>query len=74
MVSDQLGTPTSAGFIAEATATIIRSLIDKQRVDSPAATDPVLHAYGTYHLTWTGRTSWFNYAVYVLQTARLCWA
>lgn len=73
VVSDQWGTPTSASasFIAEATASVIRSLVDKPREDSPAAKEPVLPAYGTYHLTCTGRTSWFNYAVYVLQTARL---
>lgn len=71
VVSDQWGTPTSASFIAEATASVIRSLVDKPREDSQAAKEPVLPAYGTYHLTCTGRTSWFNYAVYVLQTARL---
>lgn len=71
VVSDQLGTPTSASFIAEATATVIRSLTGEQHEKSRAANEPVLPAYGTYHLTCTGRTSWFNYAVYVLQTARL---
>lgn len=71
VVSDQLGTPTSASFIAEATATVIRSLMGEQHEKSRAAKEPVLPAYGTYHLTCTGRTSWFNYAVYVLQTARL---
>ncbi len=71
VVSDQLGTPTSASFVAEATGAVIRSLMDKQREDSRAANEAISPAYGTYHLTCTGRTSWFNYAVYVLQTARL---
>ncbi len=70
-VDDQIGTPTSASYIAETTASVIAQLVTENRYESlasPSLRDP---DYGTYHLSCAGRTSWFNYACYVVQTARL---
>ena len=47
VVADQVGTPTSAGLIAEVTA---------QALQAPAK------APGLWHLTATGRTSWHGFA------------
>ena len=47
VVADQVGTPTSAALIADATAQILAH---------------PLHASGTWHLTATGQTSWHGFA------------
>ena len=52
VVSDQIGAPTSATAIAQATARLIeRSQADAARVPS-----------GIYHITAAGSTSWFGFA------------
>ena len=53
VVDDQTGTPTSAGWIAAATATILRRL---QGMDAPD------DASGLYHLAAAGQTSWYGFA------------
>ena len=53
VVSDQIGAPTSAGALADATAELLR-----QR--NPAA---LASAHGTYHFTAAGHTSWHGFAV-----------
>lgn len=53
VVDDQTGTPTSAPWIAEATATILRRL---QSMGAPE------EASGLYHLAATGQTSWYGFA------------
>jgi dTDP-4-dehydrorhamnose reductase len=53
VVSDQIGAPTSAGALANATAELLR-----QR--TPTALDDAL---GTYHVTAAGHTSWHGFAV-----------
>ncbi len=58
VVSDQIGAPTSAGALANATAELLR-----QR--TPTALDDAL---GTYHVTAAGHTSWHGFA---LEIARL---
>lgn len=52
VVDDQIGVPTWAGWIAEATATIGEHLL--------ASGDPSLS--GLYHLAGTGQTSWYGFA------------
>jgi dTDP-4-dehydrorhamnose reductase len=51
VVSDQIGAPTWAGTIAQST----RHLIERWRDGQPGA-------WGTYHLTAGGETSWFGFA------------
>jgi dTDP-4-dehydrorhamnose reductase len=51
IVSDQIGAPTWAGTIAHST----RLLIERWR-------DGQAGAWGTYHLTASGETSWFGFA------------
>ncbi|WP_349971179.1 dTDP-4-dehydrorhamnose reductase [Pseudomonas caspiana] len=51
VVADQVGAPTWAGTIARST----RQLIERWRDGQPGA-------WGTYHLTASGETSWFGFA------------
>ncbi|KAF0862344.1 dTDP-4-dehydrorhamnose reductase [Pseudomonas sp. LD120] len=51
VVADQIGAPTWAGSIAHST----RALIQRWRSGNPGA-------WGTYHLTAQGETSWFGFA------------
>ncbi|MNM45774.1 dTDP-4-dehydrorhamnose reductase [compost metagenome] len=51
VVDDQIGAPTWAGSIATAT----RELIERWQAGQPGA-------WGTYHLTCQGHTSWFGFA------------
>lgn len=56
VVNDQVGAPTSAGWIAEVTARLIEA-------ESTPAT-------GIYHLAASGSTHWHGYAHYVLSEAK----
>jgi len=51
IVADQIGAPTWAGTIAQST----RQLIERWREGRPGA-------WGVYHLTASGETSWFGFA------------
>lgn len=51
IVADQIGAPTWAGAIAQST----RQLIERWRDGKPGA-------WGVYHLTAAGETSWFGFA------------
>ncbi|WP_249678360.1 dTDP-4-dehydrorhamnose reductase [Pseudomonas abieticivorans] len=51
VVADQIGAPTWAGTIADST----RTIIEHWRNGDPGA-------WGTYHLTAKGETSWFGFA------------
>lgn len=51
VVADQVGAPTWAGTIADSTA----QLIERWQAGHPGA-------WGTYHLTAQGETSWFGFA------------
>jgi dTDP-4-dehydrorhamnose reductase len=62
IVNDQVGAPTSARFIAEATAQVLRQVSDGQK----ALAD---HA-GTYNLTGTGAVSWYGFASAILAEAK----
>jgi dTDP-4-dehydrorhamnose reductase len=53
VVDDQIGVPTWAGWLAEATATICEQLLV---ASSPSS------LRGLYHLTGTGQTSWYGFA------------
>lgn len=58
VIADQIGAPTGADLLADASAHALRAL----------AADPS-HA-GTYHLVAGGETSWHGYAVTVIDWAR----
>jgi dTDP-4-dehydrorhamnose reductase len=58
VVADQIGAPTGAEFIADATAHALR-----QAQAAPALA-------GTYHCVAAGETSWHGYAQYVIHAAR----
>ncbi|WP_263784977.1 dTDP-4-dehydrorhamnose reductase [Salinibacter grassmerensis] len=52
VVDDQLGVPTWAGWLAEATTTICNSLLGAEGASKA----------GCYHLAGTGQTSWYGFA------------
>lgn len=57
VVADQIGAPTSASFIAEATAAILSQVKDRPATDA---------AWGLYHLVAAGETSWNGFARHVI--------
>ncbi len=60
VVADQWGSPTSASFLADVTAHLVRQGI--------AANPDFL--FGTYHVAGAGKTSWYEYAVHIIERAR----
>lgn len=60
VVSDQVGAPTSAALIADVTAHALH-----QRLSGWGSAE----ADGIYHLTASGRASWFEVARYIVETA-----
>ncbi len=58
VINDQVGTPTSAELIADATAHAIR--MTQQTADIS----------GIYHLASAGETTWYDYALHVFRYAR----
>lgn len=65
IVADQVGAPTSAALIAEATAQMLSQYLQSQCLVKEQGAFPV----GTYHLTAAGETSWHGYAQYVVRLA-----
>jgi dTDP-4-dehydrorhamnose reductase len=60
VVSDQLGSPTPARWIAAATAALLARL---------AAAPQLADSHGTFHLTAAGETSWHGFASAIMQSA-----
>ena len=54
VINDQFGAPTGADLLADATAHAIRQVLSRPQ-DA-----------GTYHLAAAGKTTWFEYAKYVI--------
>jgi len=63
IVADQVGAPTPARFIADATATILRELAPGGKLDSRRFAE----ASGIYHMTAAGQTSWHGFARAILE-------
>lgn len=65
IVNDQFGAPTSARSIALATARLLEeSLVSAPRPDGASS---LTQRAGTYHLTAAGETTWYEFAVAILQ-------
>lgn len=62
VVSDSIGAPTSASLIADITAEVLYRI----------TWDPLLatSANGTYHLVASGKTSWYEYAQFLVGMAK----
>jgi dTDP-4-dehydrorhamnose reductase len=63
IVNDQVGSPTSARVIADATANILAQL-------PFAPADDLKERGGTFHLTCQGETNWHEYALEIFRQAR----
>jgi dTDP-4-dehydrorhamnose reductase len=61
IVSDQIGAPTSARYIADVTSAIISK-------SNPAAMLSAIPSSGIYHLTPQGSASWHEFAQFVLES------
>jgi dTDP-4-dehydrorhamnose reductase len=61
VINDQHGAPTGADLIADVTAHSIRRLLNRQTVALS----------GMYHLVASGETSWFDYAQYAINQAKV---
>jgi dTDP-4-dehydrorhamnose reductase len=59
IINDQIGAPTGAELLADVTAHAIKACRFNPELD------------GCYHLAASGETSWFAYASYIIETARL---
>ena len=64
VISDQIGAPTGAELLADATAQAIR-------VFKGAGPDSSSNLSGIYHLSASGSTSWHGYAQFVIERARV---
>jgi dTDP-4-dehydrorhamnose reductase len=64
VVSDQVGSPTSARLVAETTALVLA------RCWRPGSTDPLSGASGLYHLAAKGETSWHGFASAIVEHMR----
>ncbi len=62
VVADQIGAPTSAALLAEASALALYRIMLEGAAANPWS--------GTYHLAAAGSTSWHGYAAYLLARAR----
>ena len=58
VIADQFGAPTGAELLADVTAHVLRSAVQRPDVA------------GTYHAVAGGQTSWFDYARFVIEFAR----
>lgn len=61
VVADQYGAPTSAHLIAQVTTQVLAQYLQKQQ----------FKAYGLYHLTTTGQTTWHEYAQFIVKKIQL---
>jgi dTDP-4-dehydrorhamnose reductase len=59
VVSDQIGTPTSAEALADVTCQIVNAILN----------DPNFKDFGTYHVTLEDETNWYHYACLVTDEA-----
>ena len=70
MVCDEYGTPTSASFLAEATAKMAGQVYRAMEAAKTGASSVKQPPFGTYHLACAGKTSWHAYACCLLKTSR----
>jgi len=63
IIDDQIGAPTSASFIANATTQILERLMDSSK-------EKIASKSGTYHLCCRGETSWHGFASEIVRLAK----
>ncbi len=70
VVNDQRGAPTSAFLLADVTAHIVRDAWrNKINATSEKTQMTQPNPYGTYHLSASGATTWFEYAQFIAELA-----
>jgi len=62
VVCDQIGAPTSSELVADVTSLCLYRVIQNELSSSDVS--------GVYHLTSSGRTSWYNFAKYIIIEAQ----
>lgn len=68
MIDDQIGGPTWCRFLAQRTANILtQTLIET----SPYDMSHIRKASGLYHMTCSGKASWFQFAQAILETTNI---
>lgn len=63
IVDDQIGSPTYADRVADATATVLRSIIDERGIDRDRC--------GIYHVACAGQTSWCGFTRRIVERSGL---
>lgn len=61
VVNDQTGAPTSAAAIADGVGAVLARVFER-----PTALDPADSAWGIYHMTADGSTTWYDFANTIL--------
>lgn len=64
VVADQIGSPTPAWLVAEATSLVLA------RCWRPGSANPLSGMSGLYHLTASGQTSWHGFAEAIVESVR----
>ena len=64
IIQDQVGVPTGAALIADITAQVLRYYLLQNGDDQK-------ELHGHYHLAPAGETTWYDYANYIFEQARL---
>ncbi|CEZ19818.1 dTDP-4-dehydrorhamnose reductase subunit, NAD(P)-binding, of dTDP-L-rhamnose synthase [Candidatus Methylopumilus planktonicus] len=59
IVSDQRGTPTSSAILADATYSIVKTILNKTSFKD----------FGTYHVALEGEANWYQYACFISDEA-----
>lgn len=68
MIDDQIGAPTWCRFLARSTANILAQTLTDS---SPYDMSHILRTSGLYHMTCSGKASWFKFAQAILEAANI---
>jgi len=71
VIDDQIGAPSGADLLADVTALAIAKLTQNAHSNIPLGADHGRRLDGTYHCVAAGETSWFDYARFIIDWARV---
>lgn len=70
IVNDQYGAPTGVDLLAQVTVQILQQSLQIPTAEPTAQPIPQSHPWGLYHVSAAGVTNWYDYAQFVIQSAR----